>query len=614
VTFATNGSIVLTNTITISANVILDGSGHSITISGGGAVQLINLPAGLSLTLRNLTLANAAVVGYGGAVYSDGNLTVENCVFTNNAAQNAGGGAIYNAGQLTISNTAFIRDSATGFSGPISGLGAGGAIYNAGGTVELSDVICLSNTATGGAADPLSGGTQSVPSGNGYGGAIYSSGGLVIATNLQFADNSAISPGDPFSLYLVGTASAGAVYIAGGNAVIAEAVFSNNFAFVGSGQFGDPGGSEGGAVFNNGSAFLDQCTFSGNTATGADVAQMNIGDPFASSGQGGAIYNSGSMLISGSLISENSAIDGTGSAAAGGEGGGLYNTGNASISATTICSNSALGGSASALGGGIANTGLIQLSNSALISNHDDASTNFGIAIYNLGTFLTDTNSFLTANTSGLPPLSFDWRINGTNIHGLTSSTVNLTNIQFTEAGTYGLVISNSAGFVTNFDEVWNQPLTNAPTIILQPLGEVTNLGATVDLFAAAVGFPAPTYQWFFDGTNLAGATTSTLILTNVLQNQSGTYTVVATNLYGSSTSQQAVLTVDGTILLTGADLGSGGFGIGGEGMQGMKFIIEVSTNLIDWQPLQTNASPFNFVDTNAPGSPSRFYRAVLAN
>jgi hypothetical protein len=58
VTFATNGTIVLTNTITLSNDVILDGTNHSITISGGGAVEIFNVPPGLSLTLRNLTLAN----------------------------------------------------------------------------------------------------------------------------------------------------------------------------------------------------------------------------------------------------------------------------------------------------------------------------------------------------------------------------------------------------------------------------------------------------------------------------------------------------------------------------------------------------------------------------
>ena len=46
----------------------------------------------------------------------------------------------------------------------------------------------------------------------------------------------------------------------------------------------------------------------------------------------------------------------------------------------------------------------------------------------------------------------------------------------------------------------------------------------------------------------------------------------------------------------------------------GLNFVIEVSTNLVNWRPLQTNLSPFTFVDTNEPASPFRFYRAVLAH
>jgi hypothetical protein len=132
-----------------------------------------------------------------------------------------------------------------------------------------------------------------------------------------------------------------------------------------------------------------------------------------------------------------------------------------------------------------------------------------------------------------------------------------------------------------------------------------------VEFEAAALGFPAPAYQWLFDGTNLAGATGSALILTNVLQNQSGTYTVIATNYLGSATNQPVTLTVDGTILLTRIGLDAAGFSLSGEGMAGSNFVIEVSTDLSNWQPLQTNTSPFTFVDTNAPGSAYRFYRAV---
>jgi hypothetical protein len=44
-----------------------------------------------------------------------------------------------------------------------------------------------------------------------------------------------------------------------------------------------------------------------------------------------------------------------------------------------------------------------------------------------------------------------------------------------------------------------------------------------------------------------------------------------------------------------------------------MNFIIEGTTDLLNWEPLQTNPSPFIFTDTNAPTSPFHFYRAIEA-
>ncbi|HEY3855742.1 MAG TPA: immunoglobulin domain-containing protein, partial [Verrucomicrobiae bacterium] len=51
------------------------------------------------------------------------------------------------------------------------------------------------------------------------------------------------------------------------------------------------------------------------------------------------------------------------------------------------------------------------------------------------------------------------------------------------------------------------------------------------------------TFQWQFDGTNIAGATNATLTITNVQGTDAGTYTVVVTDPAGSVTSSNAVLT-----------------------------------------------------------------------
>ncbi|MCX6955120.1 MAG: Ig-like domain-containing protein, partial [Verrucomicrobia bacterium] len=59
-----------------------------------------------------------------------------------------------------------------------------------------------------------------------------------------------------------------------------------------------------------------------------------------------------------------------------------------------------------------------------------------------------------------------------------------------------------------------------------------------------ALGAPPILYQWLFNGTPIANATTSTLSLTNVDTSRVGTYTVVVTTTAGTATSDPATLTL----------------------------------------------------------------------
>ncbi len=59
-----------------------------------------------------------------------------------------------------------------------------------------------------------------------------------------------------------------------------------------------------------------------------------------------------------------------------------------------------------------------------------------------------------------------------------------------------------------------------------------------------ASGNPNPTYQWQKNGVNIVGATNSTYIIPGATGNDSGNYSVVATNTSGSATSNMALLTV----------------------------------------------------------------------
>jgi hypothetical protein len=80
--------------------------------------------------------------------------------------------------------------------------------------------------------------------------------------------------------------------------------------------------------------------------------------------------------------------------------------------------------------------------------------------------------------------------------------------------------------------------------IISHPAATSVTAGGAAAFGLVTVGKPAPTYQWRKDGTNVAGATNSTLALGTVLTTDAGSYDVVVANGTGTATSTAAVLTV----------------------------------------------------------------------
>ena len=82
------------------------------------------------------------------------------------------------------------------------------------------------------------------------------------------------------------------------------------------------------------------------------------------------------------------------------------------------------------------------------------------------------------------------------------------------------------------------------PSFAIQPQGASLYVGQDYT-FSTVVNGTAPIkYQWKTNGVNLAGATNLTLVLTNVQLASAGSYTLWATNAYGFSNSQPAVLQV----------------------------------------------------------------------
>ena len=96
-----------------------------------------------NLTLNNCTFSNNRTYDYGGAIYSEvGTLIVKNCVFNNNYAPSAGGGIFNNKGKLTVTNSSFSGNY--GYNG--------GAINTSGENTLVSNCIFEENSSPFGSA------------------------------------------------------------------------------------------------------------------------------------------------------------------------------------------------------------------------------------------------------------------------------------------------------------------------------------------------------------------------------------------------------------------------------------------------------------------------------
>ena len=96
---------------------------------------------------------------------------------------------------------------------------------------------------------------------------------------------------------------------------------------------------------------------------------------------------------------------------------------------------------------------------------------------------------------------------------------------------------------------------TTAPGFAAQPLSQIKNVGTTTTLIGGAVGTLPLTYQWQFNGNDLAGKTSPTLVLANIQESNQGAYRFTAQNAAGSVTSAPAILTVNQTPIVVGDSL-----------------------------------------------------------
>jgi len=214
---------------------------ESLTIIGNGDVverssaagtpgfRLFDVAAGASLTLQNLTLQNGLALQYalfvpaeGGAVYNQGELTLDAVTVQGNSARgfdgpqdrltfgfpggDAAGGGIYSSGVLTMQGCLIQKNMAIGGKGSpgavgssaegsytapgeAGGNGFGGGVYVSAGTVTVHATTVTANTAKGGSGGAGFKGASHGPDGNGVGGGLYINNTATVGLDLFTVDH-----------------------------------------------------------------------------------------------------------------------------------------------------------------------------------------------------------------------------------------------------------------------------------------------------------------------------------------------------------------------------------------------------------------------------------------
>lgn len=269
--------------------------------------------------------------------------------------------------------------------------------------------------------------------------------------------------------------------------------------------------------------------------------------------------------------------------------------------------------------------------------------TNYAVAGNALIMHSLITNAPAATNT-------YAWSYNTGSI-GVTTSNLNLTAAQTipSKSGTYSINFNstvNSTIVVNNqsYDSYW--VFGYLPSITSQPSGQSVGAGTNVTFSVTLTGSTYPNVFLYQNQTNLvaqtnlpafnpsSGAVTTNISLTisNVTQANSGIYTVVVTNYWGTTTSSNAALTVipalsvtapqsqtnyagknvSLNITATGAPPISYQWQKGGINLSNGGAISGATTNILSFTPAATNNSGnYQVVVTNNSGSVTSSVAAV---
>jgi len=148
-----------------------------------------------------------------------------------------------------------------------------------------------------------------------------------------------------------------------------------------------------------------------------------------------------------------------------------------------------------------------------------------------------------TVAATGVGTLSYQWFKDGELVTGATGTSLSLTGVTLSDVGSYDVVVTNASG--STVSRAADLTISGLPPgISSAPSSQTVNAGSSLTLTVVATGSAPFSYQWRKDGSDILGATSPSLSLSDVQITSAGSYEVTVSNANGSLTSSPAVLTV----------------------------------------------------------------------
>jgi polygalacturonase len=125
------------------------------------------------------------------------------------------------------------------------------------------------------------------------------------------------------------------------------------------------------------------------------------------------------------------------------------------------------------------------------------------------------------------------------------TATLQLAGVQLASDGLYRVLVADANQTISISSSArLTVTAATAPVFQTQPAGQTASPGQNVTLTATATGTPTPVFQWYKGTSPITGATSATLQLPSVTLANAGSYTVVASNSAGQTTSSGALLDI----------------------------------------------------------------------